>query len=75
MMEFENKGHGRTIIMSLIAIVVGGVAILWSWSTLAVDLFGLPEMAFRHAFASVLLLVATGSLIGLPSLFSRFKEG
>ncbi|MFY0681176.1 MAG: hypothetical protein JXR13_11420 [Thalassovita sp.] len=74
MMEFENKGHGRTIMKSLLVIIVGGVAILWSWNTLAVDLFGLPEMAFRHALASVLLLVAIGSLIGLPSLFSRFKE-
>jgi hypothetical protein len=40
-----------------------------------VDLFGLPEMTFRHAVAAVLLLVAAGSLIGLPSLFSRFKVG
>jgi hypothetical protein len=73
-MELENKGHGRTIVMSLIAIVLGGVAILWSWNTLAVDLFGLPEMTFRHAVAAVLLLVAAGSLAGLPSLFSGFKE-
>ena len=75
MMELENKGHGRTIVMSLIAIVLGGGAILWSWNTHAVDLFGLPEMTFRHAVAAVLLLVAAGSLIGLPSLFSRFKVG
>jgi hypothetical protein len=75
MMELENKGHGRTIVMSLIAIVLGGVAILWSWNTLAVDLFHLPEMTFRHAVAAVLLLVAAGSLISLPSLFSGFKVG
>jgi hypothetical protein len=74
MMELENKGHGRTIVMPLIAIVFGGIAILWSWNTVAVDLFGQQEMAFRHAFAVALLLIASGSLIGLPSLFHRFQE-
>jgi hypothetical protein len=74
MMELENKGHGRTIVMSLIAIVFGGIAILWSWNTVAVDLFGQPEMALRHAIAVELLLIASGSLIDLPSLFRRFQD-
>jgi hypothetical protein len=74
MTKLENKGHGRTIVMFLIAIIFGGIAILWSWNTVAVDLFGQPEMAFRHAIAVELLLIASGSLIGLSSLFHQFQE-
>jgi hypothetical protein len=74
MMELENKGRGGTIVMSLIAIVFGGIAIHWSWNTVAVDLFGQPEMALRHAIAVELLLIASGSLIGLPSVFRRFQD-
>jgi hypothetical protein len=74
MMELENKGRGGTIVMSLIAIAFGGIAILWSWNTVAVDLFGQPEMALRHAIAVELLLIASGSLIGLPSVFRRFQD-
>ena len=74
MMNIENKGHGRTIAMSLIAIFFGGVAILWSWNTFAVDLFAQPEMEFRHAVAVELLLIAVGSLVGLPSFFAKFRD-
>ena len=74
-MTFENRGHGRTFVISLIAIVFAGIAILWSWNTLAVDLFGLAEMEFRHAVAMVLSLIAIGSLVGLPSRFNRIQEG
>ncbi|MBV1904129.1 MAG: hypothetical protein KUG58_10910 [Marinosulfonomonas sp.] len=75
MMNLEKNSHGRTIVMSLIAVFFGGVAILWSWNTIAVDLFAQPEMEFRHAVAVELLLIAAGSLIGLPSLFSRLQKG
>ncbi|KUJ77778.1 hypothetical protein [Ruegeria profundi] len=74
MMNFENKGHGRTIVMALIAILVGGIAVHWSWNTLAVELFAQPEMTFRHAIAVELLLIAVGSLIGLPSFLSKFRD-
>jgi len=74
MTKHENQGHGRTIVMSLIAIVFGGVAILWLWNTVAVDLFALPVMDFSHAIAVELLIVAAGALLGLPSLFKRFSE-
>ena len=74
MTNFENKAHGRTIILSLIAILFGGIAIFWSWNTIAVELFAQPEMEFRHAIAVELLLIAAGSLIGLPSLFSRLQK-
>ena len=75
MMNLENKGHGRVVAMSLVAVVFGGIAILWSWNTIAVDLFAQPAMEFRHAVAAELMLIAGGSLVGLPSLFSRFKKG
>jgi len=75
MTELESKGHGRTIVMSLIAVLCGGVAILWSWNTVAVDMFAHPEMEFRHAFAVEVALIAAGLLLGLPRLFKRLGGG
>jgi hypothetical protein len=74
MTELETKGHGRTIIMSLIAVFIGAIAILWSWNTIAVDMFAQPEMEFRHAIAVELLIIAAGSLFSLSNLFKRFAE-
>ena len=31
--------------------MAGSMLLLWSWNTLAVDLFQLPEARFKHAFA------------------------
>lgn len=73
-MNFKNIGHGRTVIMSLIAILFGGVAILWSWNTIAVDLFSQPAMEFRNAVAVELLLIAVGSLVGLGGFFAMFRD-
>ena len=75
MITFENKGHGRMIVLSLIAVIFGAIAILWGWNTVAIDLLGQPKMEFRHAIAVELMLIAVGSLVGLPSLFSRVREG
>lgn len=74
MTELGNKGHGRTIVLSLSAVFFGGVAILWSWNTVAVEMFAQPEMEFRHAIAVELLIIAAGSLLSLPYLFKRFSE-
>jgi len=75
MTELENKGHGRAIAMTLIAVLCGGVAILWSWNTIAVDMFAHPAMEFRHAFAVELGLITAGLLLCLPRLFKRLGEG
>ena len=75
MTKLENKGYGRTIFMSLTAVFFAGIAILWSWNTIAADLFAQPEMEFRHAVAAVLLLISAGSLVRLPSLFRPIHWG
>lgn len=65
------RGHGRNAIYLLFAPVVGGIAILWSWNTVAVDLFSQPRMEFRHAIAVVFLIVALGALFALPAALAR----
>jgi hypothetical protein len=53
-----NKHHRRrshdTAKRTLLAIAVfmaGSILLLWSWNTLAVDLFQFPEARFKHAVA------------------------
>lgn len=75
MTPLENKGYGRIAVMSLIALFFCGVAILWSWNTLAVDLFGQPALEFRHAVAAEFLLIAAGSLFGLSRVIAKFRAG
>jgi hypothetical protein len=66
-----NKTYGRTALGALLALAATGIAILWSWNTLAAELFGLAPMEFRHALAAALLVVATGALFGLRGRFGR----
>lgn len=70
----DYKGHGRTLAFVVLGIAVGGIAILWSWNTLAVELFHQPEMAWRHAIAAVLLILTTGALLGLAGRTRRKGE-
>lgn len=42
---------GHSALVTLLAVVGGGVLLLWAWNTLAVDLFGLPAARFKHALA------------------------
>jgi hypothetical protein len=44
--------------------LVGAVVILWSWNTIAVDLFGAPNVALRHAIAIELAVAVVGIAIG-----------
>lgn len=46
-----------------LAVIVASIAVLWSWNTLAGDLFALPEMQFRRAFAVVLLAAILGAIL------------
>ena len=70
----EHGGHGRAIVYALVALLVGGIVILWSWNTVATDLLGHPEMEYRHALAIELLIISAGALLGLPTLLRRFTE-
>jgi len=46
-----------------LAVTGASIAVLWSWNTLAGDLFALPQMQFRHALAAVLLGAVLGAVI------------
>ncbi len=44
----------RAVIGVVGAFLVAAITLFWSWNTIAVELFGAPEFAFRHAVAAVL---------------------
>ena len=49
-------GAVKTIIVAITIFMTGSILLLWSWNTLAVDLFQLPEARFKHAVAFGLLI-------------------
>lgn len=55
----NQKGHGNALFLSITVLMLSSIAILWAWNTLAVDLFALPQMQFKHGFAVMLTLLAT----------------
>jgi hypothetical protein len=57
----------KTAGWAVLALIAASVAVLWSWNTLAGDLFALPEMQFRHAFALVLLIGILGTVFSFAS--------
>lgn len=65
------KTYGRIALGAVMALALTGVAILWSWNTLAAELFGLAPMEFRHALAAALLAVAAGALFGMRGRLRR----
>ena len=50
------KGRAKQIAFGVGAFFLASIVMIWSWNTLAVDLFGLSAMQFKHAVALVLLL-------------------
>ena len=58
----------RAALALSVGLLLGGVVLLWSWNALAPELFGAPELAFRHALALELLL---GLLIAIPTIAIR----
>jgi len=67
----QTRQHGRTIGLGLFAVLLCSIAILWSWNGLMAELFGLPQMEWRHALALCLLALCLGTLIGLPLRLAR----
>ena len=55
-------GAAKTAFVAIAIFLAGNILLLWSWNTLAVDLFQLPEARFKHA-------VAFGVLIAAASMF------
>ncbi len=66
-----NRTYGRIALGAVVALALTGVAILWSWNTLAAGLFGLAPIEFRHALAAALLVVAAGTLLRLRGRLAR----
>jgi hypothetical protein len=71
MIEHSDAYHktrpGRTILLLLGMLTGGAVVILWSWHSVAVDLFKLPAIQFKHAFALELLLLMLVLLSNIAS--------
>ena len=47
----------RRVAVVLASVLVGSVAILWSWNVVAHDLFGGPQAEYRHALAAITGLI------------------
>ena len=47
----HRKGTLKAITTATAMFLTWSVILLWSWNTLAVDLFQLPEAQFKHAIA------------------------
>ena len=50
------KGLAKQIALAVGAFFLASIIVIWSWNTLAVDLFGLVSIQFKHAVAIVLVL-------------------
>ena len=49
-------GAAKTPAIAISVFLIGSIVLLWSWNTLAVDLFQLPRAQFKHAVAFALLI-------------------
>ena len=58
----------RAALALSLLLLAGGVVLLWAWNALAPELFGAPEIGFRHALALELLL---GLLVAIPAIAIR----
>lgn len=59
MIEHQQRhmyGAAKTSAIAISVFLIGSVVLLWSWTTLAVDLFQLPKAQFKHAVAFALLI-------------------
>lgn len=53
---------GAILLAALAALAAGGVALLWAWNTVAVELFAAPAIGFRHAFAAELAVAILAAI-------------
>ncbi|MEQ8248323.1 MAG: hypothetical protein RID42_11660 [Alphaproteobacteria bacterium] len=74
---FPHKLNGRRWLTGAVAvgavIVAGSAFALWSWNTLAVDLFDAPRIAYRHAVAVVMSVLFVKWLL-FPGNRGRFRH-
>jgi hypothetical protein len=57
-MEALQRGRLRPVAMAAIALLVGGIGLLWAWNSVGVELFALPEARFRHVVAAEVGILA-----------------
>ena len=72
----EHKGHsfGKAAIMIAIILAVGSTVVLWSWNTLAVDLFEASAIKYKHALAFELLVATLSLSVGLAFRLSSGRN-
>jgi hypothetical protein len=61
MIQTEHGRKGMRLARALSFVLLAAVAVLWSWNTVAVDLFAAPSMTYRHALALLLLAMVLGA--------------
>lgn len=66
--------RGRQVVLGALVFLIAAVGILWSYNTLAADLFGLARMEFRHAIAAEILLIAAGAAFSLRGTARRSAD-
>jgi hypothetical protein len=71
MSDWTTRGFGpraRAALVVALAGALGGVLMLWAWNTVAAELFGAPEIRFKHALA---LQAGVAGLAALPLALFR----
>jgi TRAP-type C4-dicarboxylate transport system permease small subunit len=64
----------RTILSTIGIIICSALLLLWSWNTLATDLFHMPAIELRHALALELCLLATYLSLRAASTLLSFSH-
>lgn len=62
----HTRGKAKSIIIGIAVLLTASTLLLWSWNTLAVDLFQLPEAQFKHAVAALGALMAVAFVFRFP---------
>jgi hypothetical protein len=65
---------GRLLAKFALAVLVTSLAITWSWSTIAVELFHAPDLGFTDAIAGTLALTGLFYGCGLGFRLGRDRE-
>ena len=63
-----NKGRIREFAFGIAASFVCAILLLWTWNTLATDLFGLQAAQFKHAIAAV------AGIAGITAMVSGVRK-
>ena len=60
---------GRATVVTVVVCLLGAVALMWAWNSVAVDLFHGPTLRFTHALA---IEVGLAILVVVPAITFRF---